>query len=82
MIDENKTLESPHRCEHEHEHETSAWVLTTKRVGDTVAGWVITSLEETNIRRLETSERCDVTSFCYPTGARMVRARVSKAAFD
>ena len=58
--------------------EASAWVLTTKRVGDKVAGWVINSLDESNIRRLDTSERCEVTSFCYPTGARVVRARLSR----
>ena len=59
--------------------ESNAWVLTTKRVGDNVAGWNIERLYENNTRRLDASERCEVTSFCYPTGAKMVRARLLRA---
>ena len=58
--------------------DATTWVLTTKRVGDKVAGWVIDSLDEESVRCLETSERCQVTSFCYPTGARVVRARLMR----
>lgn len=54
----------------------TTWVMTTKSVGDKVAGWVIDSLEEDNVRYLESSERCTVTSFCYPTGAKVVKARL------
>lgn len=56
----------------------TTWVMTTKSVGDKVAGWVIDSLEEDNVRLLESSERCRVTSFCYPTGAKVVKARLLK----
>lgn len=57
----------------------TTWVLSTKCVGDKVAGWVIDSLEEDTYRYLESSERCTVTSFCYPTGAKVVRATLHKA---
>lgn len=56
----------------------TTWVMTTKSVGDKVAGWVIDSLEEDNVRYLESSERCEVTSFCYPTGAKLVKAKLLK----
>ena len=59
--------------------ESNAWVLTTKRAGDNVAGWMVERVFENNTRRLETSERCKVTSFCYPTGAKMVRAKLMRA---
>lgn len=62
-----------------HETTSTTWVLSTKCVGDKVAGWVIESLEEDNVRYLEASERCEITSFCYPTGAKVVRARLQKA---
>ncbi len=62
----------------EEEAAVTTWVLSTKRVGDKVAGWVIESLEEDNVRCLEVSERCEVTSFCYPTGARVMRAQLSR----
>ncbi|WP_101757049.1 hypothetical protein [Oceanicoccus sp. KOV_DT_Chl] len=57
----------------------NAWVLTTKRVGDRVAGWVVDQLYEQSTRQLAGSERCDVTTFCYPTGAKVVRARLQPA---
>lgn len=57
----------------------TTWVLSTKVVGDKVAGWVIESVEEDNYRYLESSERCAITSFCYPTGAKVVRATLQKA---
>ncbi|MEE8058071.1 MAG: hypothetical protein V3T17_09565 [Pseudomonadales bacterium] len=59
--------------------ESNAWVLTTKRAGDQVAGWIIDRVFEQNIRRLESSERCTITSFCYPTGAKLVRAKLLRA---
>lgn len=62
----------------DHEQAYTTWVLSTKCVGDKIAGWVIESLEEDNVRYLEQSERCEITSFCYPTGAKVVRARLSK----
>jgi hypothetical protein len=58
--------------------ESNAWVLATKRSGDKLAGWVVERVFENNIRRLETSERCEVTSFCYPSGAKMVRAKLQR----
>lgn len=57
----------------------STWVLSTKCVGDVIAGWVIESLEEDSFRYLEASERCSITSFCYPTGAKVVRATLREA---
>lgn len=56
----------------------TTWVLSTKCVGDKVAGWEIKSLEEGSYRYLETSERCELTSFCYPTGAKVVRATLQR----
>lgn len=58
--------------------ESNAWVLTTKRTGDKIAGWVVEQLFEHNTRLLENSERCEVTSFCYPTGAKVVRAKLQR----
>ncbi len=58
--------------------DSNAWVMTTKQVGDQVAGWVIDELFPDHKRLLRQSERCELTSFCYPTGARMVRARLRK----
>ena len=54
------------------------WVMTTKRAGDVVAGWQIDELITTKIRELESSERCKVTSFCYPPGARMIKAKLHR----
>jgi hypothetical protein len=53
------------------------WVLMSKREGDRVAGWKIDSLYEDSMRRLESSERCKVTSFCYPRGAKVVKAKLA-----
>ena len=58
--------------------ESNAWVLTTKRIGDQIAGWEIEKLYKDNTRYLQTSERCDLTSFCYPTGSKVVRAKLQK----
>jgi hypothetical protein len=60
--------------------ESNAWVLTTKRKGDLIAGWVVEQLYQDNTRFLQTSERCELTSFCYPTGSKVVRAKLHKAA--
>ena len=57
----------------------NAWVLTTKQVGDHIAGWVVEQLFENSTRELATSERCGVTAFCYPTGAKVIRARLYRA---
>ncbi len=59
--------------------DSNTWVLTTKRVGDCVAGWVVDEIFERDVRHLQQSERCKLTSFCYPTGAKMVRARLLRA---
>lgn len=57
----------------------NAWVLTTKRAGDRLGNnWVIDKLFEHNTRHLQSSERCRITSCCYPPGARLVRARLYK----
>ncbi|MFA7554190.1 MAG: hypothetical protein WCY88_08065 [Spongiibacteraceae bacterium] len=55
-----------------------AWVMTTKQVGDKVAGWLVKHLYEDDVRYLESSERCPVTSFCYPTGVRVKRAKLER----
>ena len=73
MTDSRATVESDAEA-----LSASTWVLTTKRVGDKVAGWVIDSLDEGNVRILKSSERCCVTSFCYPTGAKLVKATLHK----
>ena len=57
----------------------NAWVLTTKQVGDKVAGWVVDQLFENSTRQLSGSERCGVTAFCYPTGAKVIRAQLQRA---
>lgn len=57
----------------------NAWVLSTKRPGDVVAGWLVDDIYEGNTRCLESSERCQLTSFCYPTGAKVVQARLLRA---
>lgn len=54
----------------------TAWVLSVKKVGDPVAGWVVDRLYRDQIRKLDGSERCSVTSFCYPPGAKLVKARL------
>ncbi len=59
--------------------DSNAWVLTTKRVGDNVAGWMVERLFEHNVRKLDASERCALTSYCYPTGAKLVRAKLLRA---
>ena len=59
---------------------TSAWVLSTKREGDRIGNWVVAKLFEDNKRQVSETERCQVTSFCYPSGARLVRARLRKVA--
>lgn len=59
--------------------EHKAWVLTTKKPGDRVSNWVIDHLYENTTRHLEKGERCKVTSFCYPRGAKMVKAKLYKA---
>ncbi len=59
--------------------DNKAWVLTTKRPGDKIANWVIDHLYENTTRHLLKSERCNVTSFCYPRGAKMIRAKLHKA---
>ncbi|MBL4826497.1 MAG: hypothetical protein JKY66_02060 [Spongiibacteraceae bacterium] len=56
----------------------NAWILTTKCIGDKIAGWTVESLYKDNIRFLQSSERCELTSFCYPTGAKVVRAKLQK----
>jgi hypothetical protein len=61
--------------------QTNAWVLSSKRPGDRVGGeWVVSELFEKDKKELKGSERCKVTSFCYPTGARMVKAKLKKLA--
>ena len=59
--------------------QSNAWELSTKREGDRIGSWVIAQLYEQNKRELRTGERCKVTSFCYPTGARLVRAKLERA---
>ncbi len=56
--------------------DANAWVLTTKCVGDHIAGWTVEELFQQNIRNLDSSERCTVTSFCYPPGAKLVQAKL------
>lgn len=58
--------------------DSNAWVLTTKRTGDQIAGWVVEKLYKDNTRFLQTSERCELTSYCYPTGSKVVRAKLQK----
>jgi hypothetical protein len=57
----------------------NAWVMNTRRQGDLIAGWQIERLFD-DIRLLENSERCELTSFCYPGGAKMVRAQLQQIA--
>lgn len=52
------------------------WVMSTKRPGDRVGAWFISELIEQNTRYTEKSERCAVTSYCYPSGAKLVQAFV------
>ncbi len=56
----------------------NAWVLASKCIGDNIAGWRVEELNRKNVRRLESSERCDLTSYCYPTGAKMVQAKLMR----
>jgi len=57
---------------------SNAWVLSSKRPGDVIGGWIISETFEQSKRQLETGERCKLTSFCYPTGARLVKAKLEK----
>ena len=57
----------------------NAWVLASKCIGDNIAGWRVEAVDRNNVRRLDTSERCDVTSYCYPTGAKLVQATLMRA---
>ncbi|MFT7128597.1 MAG: hypothetical protein ACI89U_000704 [Gammaproteobacteria bacterium] len=59
--------------------DNKTWVLTTKKPGDRIANWVIDHLYENTTRHLLKSERCKVTSFCYPPGAKMMEAELHKA---
>ena len=59
-------------------HQDKAWVLTTKRAGDRVAGWEIDALDMNTTRLIKESERCGVTSFCYPPGAKLVKATLHR----
>jgi hypothetical protein len=54
------------------------WVMASKPVGSLVAGWQIIERFEDKTRTLAKSERCQVTSFCYPIGAKLVEATVAK----
>ena len=56
--------------------DANAWVLTTKRVGDHVAGWKVDHVFTQKIRKIDRGERCMLTSFCYPPGAKLVKARL------
>jgi hypothetical protein len=56
----------------------NTWVLSTKREGDRIGNWVIEKLFDQNARYTETGERCKVTACCYPSGARLVRARLAR----
>lgn len=66
-------------CDEANLNEGNAWVLATKRVGDPIAGWVVGQLNRDNVRQLGASERCELTAFCYPSGAKVVRARLERA---
>ena len=59
--------------------ESNAWVMSTKCVGDKIAGWMVESLYDKNTRKLKSSERCELTSFCYPSGVKLVRAKLHRA---
>ena len=59
--------------------ESNAWVMSTKCVGDKIAGWNVERLYDKNTRQLQSSERCELTSFCYPSGVKLVRARLQRA---
>lgn len=60
------------------EQTSSAWILSTKREGDRIGNWVVAKLFDDNRRELTQTERCEITSFCYPRGAKLVRARLSR----
>jgi hypothetical protein len=55
-----------------------AWVLTTKAEGTRLAGWQISKIFNNEVKVLESSERCTVTKFCYPIGAKLVKAKLIK----
>lgn len=57
----------------------NAWILATKKEGDLVAGWTVAERFVDQSRLLSKSERCQITSFCYPRGAKLVRALLAKA---
>ncbi len=56
----------------------NTWVLNTKREGDRIGSWVIERLFDKNTRQLSSGERCKITSCCYPSGTRLVRAKLSR----
>lgn len=58
--------------------EASAWVLSTKKTGDRVAGWLIVELDRNDTRETDVCERCTITSYCYPEGAKLVRAVLNR----
>lgn len=58
------------------QNEACAWVLATKTPGDKISSWIVDHLYKDSTRLLEKSERCRVTSFCYPSGAKLVRAKL------
>ncbi len=59
--------------------ESNAWVMSTKCVGDKIAGWNVERVFDKNTRQLKSSERCELTSFCYPSGVKLVRAKLHRA---
>lgn len=56
----------------------NTWALATKQVGDIIAGWVVSQRHDGETKILEKSERCEVTSFCYPAGAKLVRVQLER----
>lgn len=60
----------------------NAWALATKSVGDVIAGWLVEQRYGDDTRILNKSERCRTTSFCYPTGAKLVRVQLIKKPRD
>ncbi|ARN75806.1 hypothetical protein [Oceanicoccus sagamiensis] len=58
--------------------QSNAWIMSTKCVGDQIAGWMVERVYDKNTRQLKSSERCDITSFCYPRGVKLVRARLQR----
>jgi hypothetical protein len=58
--------------------DSNAWVMSNKCEGDSIAGWIVERLFVQNTRFLLSSERCAITAFCYPTGAKLVRAKLQR----